>query len=116
MKLFSAPLASLAFAAALLAQVSTCSAPTTISTSTVTALVQQACSFEPTAATIANLVSTNPNLNTAELVAQVICSTVGTPPAATTPSASASTDATVAQYHDVVSGKVVPIVGHWVAK
>jgi len=103
----------LAALGAALAQLPTCSStPASISTTSVSALAQTICGFEPEAATVVNLIAANPLLNTAELAASAICNAIA--PVGSAAQGIAALSPPVAHY--VVNGKDVPIYGKFLKK
>lgn len=107
-------LAALALAGGIIAQVSSCSAPS-IDVSTVIQDAKLACAFVPTAATVASLISANPNVATAEQVAATICQAIGNASPAPSAGAAPASDADHLITKVVVNGKEVDIIGHYVA-
>jgi hypothetical protein len=82
----------------------------TISTADVVSAAQAACSFEPTAATIAAILSANPVVATAADVAQIICAAVTAMPAAPAQSGKLAATQTVTKVI-IVNGHQVTITG-----
>jgi hypothetical protein len=78
----------------------------TITTAGVVSAAQTACNFEPTAATIAGILSANPAVATAADVAQIICAAVTAMPTAPAQSGKLSATQSVT--------KVITVDGHQV--
>jgi hypothetical protein len=110
-------LATLALAAVLgLAQISIPSCSGSLNVADITAGVQFACQFVPTADTVETLLSANSTITTVTEAVAAICSSV----AQQQPAASANNptiDTTNKQWAVIVTnGKNVPVVGHFVPK
>lgn len=83
----------------------------TIDPTAVISAAQTACAFEPTAATVINVVTNNPSLTTAEAVAAAICSALQTVKTGEHRGVT-SGDHQVTVYV-APNGVTVPIIGHY---